>query len=240
MNKQIPEKNTKKEVSANRLPQDFMQAAASFEQSKIDEIKRSRKIAWGIAALSSGICTVSIVAFLVALLMRTEPEPVILKVDNSTGATTVMRSIKDDNDQFDEVINKYWLAQYVRLCESYDWYLIGENFEACKLMSEPDIAKAYDNKVQAANSPLSILKDKGKVVVKINSIAFVGETAQIRYTTEKLNNSGENTDGSPVQKWIATVAYLFKPNLQMTEQQRLYNPLGFKVLSYRVDAEVVK
>jgi len=225
--------------TANRIPQSFMEAAADFEKFKVDELKRSRTLAWRIAAVATAICTISIIAFLVALLFRRDPEPTILKVDNDTGATTVLRSVKDDKDQYDEVVNKYWLAQYVRTCEGYDWNTISDQFEACKLMSDNAIASEYSKRVQDKNSPLNTLKDKGKITVKVNSIAFIGETAQVRFTTEKLNASGENTDNSPVQKWIATVAYLFKPG-RMTEQQRLINPLGFKAVSYRVDPEAVK
>ena len=75
--------------------------------------------------------------------------------------------------------------------------------------------------------------------MKITSIAFFGETAQVRFTSEKLNASGENVDNSPLQKWIATIAFQFKPGM-MTEQQRLVNPLGFKAATYRVDPEVIK
>ena len=121
----------------------------------------------------------------------------------------------------------------------YDWFTISEQFEACKLMSDSDVAKENSRKVQAPGSPLSVLKDKGKVVVKITSIAFFGETAQVRFTSEKLNASGENVDNSPLQKWIATIAFQFKPGM-MTEQQRLVNPLGFKAATYRVDPEVIK
>ena len=106
-------------------------------------------------------------------------------------------------------------------------------------MSDGDVAKEYSRKVQAPGSPLSVLKDKGKVVVKITSIAFFGETAQVRFTSEKLSASGENVDNSPLQKWIATIAFQFKPGM-MTEQQRLVNPLGFKAATYRVDPEVIK
>ncbi|WP_268233941.1 type IV secretion system protein [Xylella fastidiosa] len=62
-------------------------------------------------------------------------------------------------------------------------------------------------------------------MVGIVSIAFLGDTAQVRFTTEKLSASGENLDNSPVRKWIATIAFQFKPGL-MTEQQRLINPPG--------------
>lgn len=196
-------------------------------------------MAWVIAIIAASICSLAILAFLVAMLMRTEPEPVVLRVDNSTGATTMLRSMRDDQDKYDEVINKYWLAQYVRTCEHYDWYSINEAFEACKLMSDDPVARQYAIKVQAEHSPLNVLRDTGKIAVQIVSIVFVGDTAQVRFTTQKVNNSGENIDSSPLQKWIATVTFAFKPSLMFTEQQRLVNPLGFRVYSYRVDPEVL-
>ncbi|MDR0577697.1 MAG: type IV secretion system protein [Candidatus Accumulibacter sp.] len=194
-----------------RRPQSFIEAAEDFERFKIEEIKKSRKIAWLVASVSMGITVVSILAFLVALLTRPEPEPTIIQVDNATGATMLLRSIRDSQDRYDEVVNKYWLANYVRIREGYDWYTIGEQFEAVKLMSEADIASEYAKTVQAPNAPLVALRDRAKIVAKINTISFIGDMAQVRFTTEKQSTSGENTDGSPVQKWIATIAFHFKP-----------------------------
>lgn len=226
-------------TKANRLPQSFNEAAIAFERSKTEEMKRSRKMAWGIAIVSVTLCSISILAFLVTLLTRSEPEPTIIKVATDTGATTVLRSVRDASDKYDEVVNKYWLAIYVRAREGYDWYTIGDEFEAVKLMSEGDVATEYATKVQTRNSPLEVFKDKAKLVAKVSSVAFVGDLAQVRFTTEKQSTSGENPDGSPTQQWIATIAFRFKSGLA-TEQQRLINPLGFKVLSYRVDPEVIK
>lgn len=231
-------KNTSK-TELNRTPQTFIEAAADFERSKTEEMRLSRKIAWVIAGVSMGITTISISAFLVALLMRTEPEPTILRVDNSTGATTVLRSIKDVHDKYDEVVDKYWLAEYVKYRENYDWLTISSQFDAVNLMSDSPVGNEYSTFTKGKNSPLSILKDKGKIVIHIAAISFIGNVAQVRFTSEKQSINGLNTDGSPIQKWIATIAYFYRPG-QMTEQQRLINPLGFKVTSYRVDPEVIK
>jgi type IV secretion system protein VirB8 len=232
-----PEQALKKAQA--RLPQAFTEAAVDFEKSKSENLKKLVKILTGGIIAASAFGVLGSAAALVAIFKRTEPEPVVLQVDNATGATTMLRSIRDTQDKYAEVINKYWLAQYVRTCESYDWYTIGENFEICKLMSESDVATEYSKKVQSPTAPLKLLKDKGKVVAKIDSITFVGDIAHVRFSTEKLNSSGENMDNSPVQRWLATIAYRFKPG-QMTEQQRLANPLGFKVFSYRADPEVLK
>src|SRR6218665_72781 len=100
----IKEKPTpKKAAKPARFPQNFAEAAADFEKSKIQEIKRSRKIAWIIAMVSTAICSVSILAFLVALLTRTEPEPTILQVDKSRGEKTVLRWVPDTKAKAERV-----------------------------------------------------------------------------------------------------------------------------------------
>ena len=223
-------------IKAARIPQTFTAAALDFERSKIEDVKKRSAIykILGIAGLAIGVLGVT--AALVATLARKEPEPFVLKVDQSTGATEVMRSIKDTSEKYDEVVSRYWLAQYVRTCESYDWFTISEQFEACKLMSDNDVANEYSRHVQAPESPLVVLKDKGKIKVKIVSIAFFGDTASVRFTKEKTNSSGENIDRAPLQRKIATIAYQFKSGY-MTDQQRLINPLGFKVASFTVNDE---
>ena len=72
--------------------------------------------------------------------------------------------------------------------------------------------------------------------MKIVSVAFFGDTASVRFTKEKTNASGENSDRAPIQRKIATIAYQFKSGY-MSDQQRLINPLGFKVASFSVNDE---
>ena len=150
----------------------------------------------------------------------------------------VLRSVKDTSDKYSEVVNRYWLANYVRVREDYDWFTIGSQFDAVQLLSETNIATEYSNQVKSETAPLALLKDKARLEAKIQSIAFVGDLAQVRFTTEKKSINGENIDGSPLQKWIATIGFKFSAGL-MTDQQRMINPLGFKVISYRVDPEVI-
>lgn len=221
------------------MPQTFMEAAARFEQSTIDQLKFSNKVAWTVALSACGGMVLALgIAFVVTFLHK-DPDPVILARDNITGATTVLRALKDSLDKYDEVTDSYYLAMYVRDRESYDWFSIGDMSEAVKLMSAPEIGSEYDKTLQAKNSPLNLLKDKFRIKAKVGSIVFTGELAQVRFTTEKLSVSGDNNDGSPVQNWIATIAYKYESG-RMTQQQRLVNPLGLKVLNYRVDPEVLK
>src|SRR4051812_29305968 len=89
----------KQVANHKRVPQAFAEAAADFGRSKLHELKPPPSIAWRIAAAATAVAGVAAAAAFVAIVMRTEPEPVILKVDNSTGATAVLRSIRDSKDQ---------------------------------------------------------------------------------------------------------------------------------------------
>jgi type IV secretion system protein VirB8 len=228
-----------KSISAKRIPQTFMEAAADFEKFKVEQLKSRVKIAWAITFFSilfAGICVVGIV---MSFALHKEPSPVVLKVDNGTGHVDMLRSVKDEHDTYDEVVNRYWLAQYVRTCERYDWYSISMDYQVCELFGSNNVFAAYSASVKEKNSPLNTLKDKGRIDVRIISISFLdANTAQVRFTTQKLSASGENLDGAPLQRWIATIVYEYRSVL-MTEQQRLVNPLGFKVYSYKRDPEAV-
>ncbi|MDI1298621.1 virB8 family protein [Methylotenera sp.] len=221
-----------------RIPKTYEQSAIEFEKFKADELKRSRKMAWLLAGGTTLIAIMTTSAFLVSTIYRTEPEPVVIAMDKSTGMTTMMRSLKDGQDQYDEVVNKHFLQQYVTAREYYDWYMIGTQYKTIQLMSTDQVFGEYDKKVKGKNQALEILKDKGRIRVTVGAMTPVGDLFQVHYTTEKVNMTGENLDQSPIQSWVATIAFKFDPQLKLTEQERRINPLGFKVLSYRVDAEV--
>lgn len=220
-----------------RLPQTFIQAAEEFERSRIDELKQTRKLAIIVAAIACGFAGICIFGFVLSFALHREPQPVVLRVDNSTGNVDVLTSIKNANSTYDEAINRYWLAQYVKTCERYDWYSITVDYDSCELFSDGPVFNAYSAKVKDKSAPLEKLKDKGKIDVRVVSVSFLDDnTASVRFTSQKLNASGENPDGSPLQRWIATVVFTYESGL-MTDQQRMINPLGFKVLSYQVNAE---
>lgn len=224
--------------NAGLTPQTFEQAALDFERSKNQELKFSRKVAWFVAGSAMGLAIVSSVAGAIAVFKRPEPIPTIITLDKGTGVSSVVRNVADAHDKFDEVVDKHWLSEYVRFREGYDWYEISGSYDVVKLLSSNDVSSEYESEIKAPNSALNVLKDNGKIRIKVGSVSFVGDMAQVRYTSEKTNASGHNLDGSPVQNFVATVSYTYDVESSMTEQERMISPMGFKVLSYRRDAEV--
>jgi type IV secretion system protein VirB8 len=235
-NKTEPNTNAASQGNSARA---FFNSAREFEKSRIDDVLRSRKFAWMLAGVGVVIGVLGMSTGMTAVFFRKDPEPLVMQVDGATGVTNVLRSVKDARDKYDEVVDRFWLGRYVLMREGYDWYTISDTVEAVKLMSSDPLAREYDGFVRQPNAPLAQLKDRGKVVPKIVAVTFVGDTAQIRFTTETQSLTGDNNDGLKTAGWIATVAYKYESGY-MTDQQRLVNPLGFKVLSYRKDPEVVR
>ena len=70
----------------------------------------------------------------------------------------------------------------------------------------------------------------------MNAISFVGDMAQVRFEKRVVPVKGDLDKQIPVQKMIATISFEYK-NEPTQEKDRLVNPLGFQVTSYRVDPE---
>jgi type IV secretion system protein VirB8 len=76
--------------------------------------------------------------------------------------------------------------------------------------------------------------------VKLLSIQLIGggpgktpRGATVRFQRSLFNKS--NGGSRPLDNKIATVEFTYKQNLEMDDQNRIENPLGFWVTSYRVD-----
>jgi type IV secretion system protein VirB8 len=64
----------------------------------------------------------------------------------------------------------------------------------------------------------------------------VGNKAVVRFQREQRRLDAERAE--PPQYFVATMAYEYKPSLFGREKDLIENPLGFRVVSYRVDSEL--
>lgn len=215
--------------------QKFINAARTFEGSRIAELEKSRIIAWRLV-IGSGIITLASVLAVAFIAPLKSVEPFIVRVDNNTGMTDTVTYVKDLDTTSDEVMNKFFLSQYVNLREGYDWHMIQSTYDSTLLFSSPTVKDEFAKLYERSDAPHKVLKDKAKVLVKVNAITFIGDIAQIRFEKTLLPTGKNETGESTTSKWIASVAYSYekKPS---READRLINPLGFQVTSYRVDPE---
>lgn len=212
----------------------MINAAKEFETAKIDVIKRNNKLAWRICGLSliTTLAAISAVAFLAPLKTV---EPYVIRVDNNTGQTDIVYALKEQKIAKEQAMDRYWLRNYVMFRESYDWNTVQSNYNTTMAFSSDKERKQIENFYSSEQAPYKIFKNDYRVDIKIISISYVGELAQVRFE-RKLQDLRDLNKQPVIQKIIATIAYEYQ-NQAVPEEERLVNPLGFKITSYTTDIE---
>lgn len=237
-------KKQKQQQQANTSSYDaakkFIQAAQNFERSEIDRIKKINKIYLGFAIAGLSVAALSAVAVMLLTPLKTV-EPFVVRVDNNTGLTDVVSTLKQKTVANDEVLNKYWLANYVRNRESYSWETIQTSYDTTMLLSSREEQSRFGAIYTGDTAPHKILGKNFRVAVKIRNIAFVGDTAQVRFSKITAGIIPSQDGDQRLDKsdnYIATITFDYQ-NKPTQEQDRLINPLGFQVTNYRIDPEAL-
>lgn len=213
----------------------YLEAARTWEYDRMRSAIQSRRVAWTVAA---GACALAVVAVgTIAMLMPLKTVvPYVIRVDRSTGETEIVTALKGPQPRtYDDAVNRYFIAQYVRLREGWLNDAARENAYTVMLMSQQAESGRYLASVESGNknAPSNLYGDKGYVSIAIRTISYLSPTvAQVRFS--KVITTGQNT---PVaQNWnaILTFKYTTAPE---HEKDRNINPLGFQVVNYRSDPE---
>lgn len=217
---------------------DLFEAANDWEASRIETIEASERRAWKVAmaAIIHGILAWIVVATLFPLK---ETIPYLYRSDTKTGVPDLITVMTDKQVSGDEVMDKYWLAQYVRARETYDWYTLQHDYDTVGLLSSPPVGAAYAQLFEGKDALDKKYGQSVRATVQIVSVVPDANTrtATVRFikTTKRVDQEGPET----VTRWVATIAYEYRSTARIKESARLVNPFGFQVLSYRVDPELV-
>lgn len=234
----------KKEVTAQQATSDFIKASKAFEESRIEMVEKSKNIAWKIALGACGL-SVALVIGIISLLPLKEVRPYVVRVDNNTGATDIVTVLGESKSDYTEEMSKYFASLYVQKLESYDWYTIQSQVDQVMMFSDSNMKNRVANLFKMENAPHKIYQEKYRVNVKINSASFIGEQLiQIRFTktVEPMDGgkydveTGNITPAPQTTKHIATIGYEYL-NVPTVDDIRRINPVGFTVVSYRVDQD---
>lgn len=197
--------------------------------------EKQARMGWTAAKIMAALLIlVSAVAVIIAV--KQEAYPFIVEIDKSTGTTRVIDIRDPQNIPADEMMDKYWLNLYTLSRESYDYRTLENDHARVRLMSVPEVFTPYDSQYGAENkkSIQNLLKDKKKIVCNVESVVPNGNgIATVRFSKRLLDTYTNQEEAK--NSWRATIGYEYNPTYSMEESQRLVNPLGFTVTSYRVD-----
>lgn len=224
-------------VSNSELKRYFAEARR-WDQDRLTAALRSRRTAWIVAGAASTLAIAATAAVALLAPLKTV-EPFVVRVSEDTGAVEVMRGLSAGEGpvRYEEAVTKYFLAQYVRNREGYLDPAAEDAFRLVSLLSAPGEQRRWADLYRGSNpeSPQNLYGPDGEAMVAIRAIGFIGEdVANVRF-----RRTVRQAQQSVVTDWIATIAFTYT-RAPMAESDRLRNPLGFQVTSYRADPEVVR
>ena len=218
----------------NHQPEYFDKAASWAADNQMSSL-RARRLAWTVAAVAGGIAALLALALVLLLPLKTV-QPITLLVDRHTGFVQAVDPDTPLRVSADEALTQSFLAQYVVAREGFDRATLAVDYRKVALLSAGAARTSYLSEMPATNpaSPLRRYSGGAVVSVRVKSVSRLEPgTAIVRFDTQQQSPGG---GVAPVQPWISVIRYTFS-KAPMTLEDRLVNPLGFKVLTYRRSAE---
>ncbi|WP_395462673.1 virB8 family protein [Wolbachia endosymbiont of Cantharis cryptica] len=165
-------------------------------------------------------------------------EPFVIEIEKKSGIVQLVDPVTVKQYSANEVLNNHFIAEYIKAREVFDPYHYNYNYYTkVRLFSSPNVYNEFRNYIRSQNMDdlFNFYSDFVKSEFKIRSIQKLDDdTLQVRFTVGFTRK-----DGSSVRKnKIVIMSYRYA-SLEMDDQQRYVNPLGFQVISYRVDDEYV-
>jgi type IV secretion system protein VirB8 len=212
----------------------YFAEARSWDQDRLADARRSRRLAWAVAGLAGALACAAVCAVVVLTPLKTI-EPYVVRVDRTTGAVEVLRGLSGPGPvAYEEAVTKSFLATYVRAREGWLPQAAEANFRQVSIMSTAEEQQRWALAFRPSNplSPQVAFGPAADVQVTVRAVSFVADgVANVRFhRTVRRGGQTEESD------WIATVAFAYT-KAPMGESDRLRNPLGFQVSSYRADPE---
>lgn len=221
--------------------------AIDFEVTISDLARRSERRAW-LVAWGAVVMSLLLAGGYYYMLPLKEKVPFLVMADAYTGTSTVARLTDDFTHRqlaTSEAINRSNVAHFLLARESYDVDMMQlRDWRLVHTMSSPQVAAGYaaehgNNNPQA---PFHIFGRGRAIRVRILSLVLIGgdaSTAPKGATVRFQRSLYDKATGTsrPLDSKIATLEFEYKSNLRMDEKDRIENPLGFQVSSYRVDSD---
>lgn len=219
----------------------YFAEAASWDADRVRRAWRSERTAWWVAGAGwTGMVLLALALMLLMPLKRVTP--FVIRVDRSTGMVDTV-PVYAGKESFPAAVTRYFLDQYVTVCERFDFATAESDYEECGAFNSPERNQLWSAAWARTNphSPLNRYRDGTTVSAHIVAISLFSpasgmhDLAQVRYV--RVVHPAGGSAGRRTE-WIATIQYAYtQPSSDPRDRQ--WNPLGFKVLDFHAEPEVL-
>lgn len=215
----------------------YYREAGSWAADQLEALRKSRRIAWFIAAGAVLVAVSEAIALIVLMPLKTVV-PYTLMVDRTTGFVQALKPLDPGQVTPDRALVQSMLVQYVIARESFDIATLQANYEKVGLWSAERARSDYLTLMQASNvdGPLNLYPRSSIVETRVKSVSRLdAQSALVRFESVRRDEGGPY---QPAMPWVAVVRYRFSGE-PMSADDRFLNPLGFQVVDYRRDPEAL-
>jgi type IV secretion system protein VirB8 len=168
-------------------------------------------------------------------------EPYLIRVNDTTGVIDAVPRFAGNIPQ-SEAVTRYLLSHYVTTCERFALAVAEQDYVECGAFHAPQRNQQWAVLWAPGNpdSPLTRYRDGTTIRADVKAVSFferasgATDLAQVRFARE-TRPSG--TGATQTTHFIATIHYAYgKPPTD--PRTRRWNPIGFRILDYRLEQEV--
>jgi len=219
----------------------YFAEAASWDADRQTLQRRSQRLL-GLVAGAGWLAAISTALALALAMPLKRVEPFLIRVDNTTGLVDVV-PVFTGTSSLPEAVTRYFLDHYVTVCERFNFATAESDYEECGAFHTAAMNAAWSARWAKTNaaSPLNVYRDGTTVRAQVSSISFftrasgAADLAQVRYLKAVRTAAGSE---EAVSHYIATLQYAYG-SPSKDPKLRLVNPLGFKVLDFKSEPEVL-
>lgn len=214
----------------------YLAEVKGLERDYMAEIVNSRKL-WQKIALACFCFAVFTVIFH-QISPVTHKEPMVLRVNDTNGQVDVVSRIKDQEKTYGEVVDTFFIADYVKAYGNYNYHSIQDDYDKVILMSSDSVGQQYQAIYDGSNGQKPRDEFLGKSGSrKIDIISVVPDVEKGIATVRFTATTDSSQESKIIENYTATLTYEYV-SARIDEGVRLVNPLGFVVTSYREDKEL--
>jgi len=210
----------------------------SWYSDRYQSVVVQRNILSLLALFAMIAVTISVI-FVKQVTSSKSLEPYVIEIEEKTGVPTVVEQLSQSSFTTNTTLKRYFLYSFIKSVEGYNPATYIEDFAKARLFSSSAVYGKIRNRISSRNpnSPVSKMDKKGMIVVKLKSIQFMTpEKVQIRM---RLETKGRSSGFSARRDVIAYVNFRFA-NINLTLEERFINPIGFQVIGYSIDDDLIR
>jgi type IV secretion system protein VirB8 len=178
------------------------------------------------------IISVSVaVLFVKKIIASKSLDPYVIELEQKTGVATIVDNETATRFTGNDAVKRYFIQKFLDAALAYDPRTYKDNVEEVRLFSVPKVYADFKSRINPRQLGVG-----GKIDVRIKSMRYI-DSSNLRLRILRSIKVNEN---SPIIKKdeIVTMTFYFAPNISLTMEERMVNPLGFQVSKLLIEEEI--